>query len=46
MSAAQTWAAALIVALLLGVSYRLDGPDDVQAAQDMADHAETVGVKK
>lgn len=33
------WALALVVAMVLSMSYHLDGPSDTQAAQDVADYA-------
>lgn len=35
------WLAALALALLLGLSWQLDGPDDIAAAQAVADDLAT-----
>ncbi|MFC5524042.1 hypothetical protein [Polaromonas jejuensis] len=37
MSTASRWALALIIALALGLSWQLDGPNDIEAAQDQSD---------
>jgi hypothetical protein len=40
MSAATKWLAAIALALVLAASALLDGPSDMQAAQDVADEAD------
>lgn len=44
-----SWAAALMIALLMSVSHLLDGPDDIQTQQLIADDLEqavqTAGVR-
>jgi hypothetical protein len=37
MSTATRWLLAMLIALAVGLSWQLDGPDDTQAAQDQSD---------
>jgi hypothetical protein len=38
----STWTLAGAIAVILSTSYLLDGPDDIQAAQDVAEYAAAV----
>ena len=40
MKSLTHWAVALLLTIVVGASYLLDGPSDAQAAQDVADEAE------
>ena len=40
--ALHPWSAALAIALLLSTSYLLDGPDDIDTAQRVADEVASV----
>ena len=47
MTALTHWTIAAVIGLLIAASVNLDGPDDVQAAQDVADDlAQIVGASK